>query len=126
MITIRQFDQFRWRVITPTDWGHDVSEPMTLNESLNNAIGSQPISLSPPQKLGESKREDEIRWTSIEKSRCAVLGCANKARFKAQIAYNTEYSLNWAEIEPNKVVIDFHNLCPSCLVVWVQEVKKCE
>lgn len=119
MITIRQFDEFRWRVITPTDWGHDVSEPMTLNESLNNAIGSQPISLSPPQKLGESKREDEIRWSSIEKSRCAVLGCSNAARFKAQIAYNTE-------IEPKKVLIDFHNLCPSCLVVWVQEVKKCE
>ena len=121
MKTIRQFDDFRWRVITPTDWGHDVSEPMSLNEALTESVGNFPIVLSPPPKKGESKQVELLHKRTIKrlKTPCDVVGCSKYARF-AGVSELSPFTNGFG------VFKHWHNLCPSCLVVFVQELKQCE
>ena len=113
MNKIRKFDDYRYTVITPTDWGFDVSHPMPLGEALTQSVGTFPIVLSPPPEQGESKQLERLHKRTIKqpKTPCDVVGCSEYASFAGV-----------TELAPF-IYVHWHNLCPCCFVCWVQEFR---
>jgi len=110
MITIRKYDKYRYTVITPKPWGSNVSPPLPVLDAINESIGTFPKVLSPPQNLGESKQRELLllRLLPPTKNICEVQNC-------------NEFALLQGVTKKGIIFTVFHNLCPCCFVVWVQE-----
>jgi hypothetical protein len=111
MNKIRRFDDYRYTVIQPMEWGYDISPPMTLDDALNASVGTFPIVLSPPPQKGESKQLEMLLKRVVPKNQrktCDVVGCSEIAIFQGVTKQGIFVTL-------------WHDLCPCCFVVWVQE-----